>query len=614
MAFYTSFNHDAANGNQSVRAVYSKDNGRTWAPVQAAPVVENPGGPDGGWDFRDPKVTWDAASGKWIMVVAGGDHLRFHTSTDLVHWTFTSAFGYGDWVRGGVWECPDFFELPVEGQPGVKRWVLWWSTGAVRPTNGSAAQYVTGTWNGTALHRGHRSGAGPAGRLRPRLLRGHELLRGPGRPAHHAGLDEQLGLCLQPAHRPVERAAERPAAAQPEGRSRRRTPAWTGTGGRTGRPADVHMAGVRRCRHAHISQPAGGSLRPVLRAGSRGGDPVLRRRLGLHLRAPEEARQAATAQETLLRYAAGAGAGAGTLTLDRGQSGRADFTRYFAGAAADNSSTAWSSETVAASGGGTERRVKLRALVDSSSVEVFGGDGTAAITSLVFPDPGSTGLSFSTSGGTPGWSPRKSTSWRTRRASPGAPPSAVLPAATGTARHNLGSYSVVPGGRWEGTGAGLAGTFDKDSTAMSAATYSDVRVAATVRFGGVPYAGAMLNSDQVPGRGYGGAGSVLLRASADGSTAYYVNLDPNLRLARIFKLQDGVFNPSGSVLASVPLLLSHGVSYRVEAQAAGERLTVKLDGAEILAVDDASLTSGRVGLNVFDGRAAYQDVLVTGSG
>ena len=46
-----------------------------------------------------------------------------------------------------------------------------------------------------------------------------------------------------------------------------------------------------------------------------------------------------------------------------------------------------------------------------------------------------------------------------------------------------------------------------------------------------------------------------------------------------------------SILASVPLLLSHGVSYSLEAQAAGERLTV-----------------------TFDGRAAYQDVLVTGSG
>ena len=77
IAFYTSFNHDAPNGNQSVRAAYSRDQGRSWQTVQAAPVVENPGGPGGGWDFRDPKVTWDAGSSKWIMVVAGGDHLRF---------------------------------------------------------------------------------------------------------------------------------------------------------------------------------------------------------------------------------------------------------------------------------------------------------------------------------------------------------------------------------------------------------------------------------------------------------------------------------------------------------------------------------------------------------
>ena len=68
-------------------------------------------------------------------------------------------------------------------------------------------------------------------------------------------------------------------------------------------------------------------------------------------------------------------------------------------------------------------------------------------------------------------------------------------------------------------------------------------------------------------------------------------------------------------MASVPLLLSHGVSSRLEAQAAvsGERLPVKLDGAGILSVDDASLASGKVGLKVLDRRAAYQDVRVTGS-
>ncbi|WP_104173705.1 GH32 C-terminal domain-containing protein [Arthrobacter sp. Y81] len=613
VAFYTSFNHDAANGNQSVRAVYSKDHGRTWALVQAAPVVENPGGPDGGWDFRDPKVTWDAAGGKWIMVVAGGDHLRFHTSTDLVHWTFTSAFGYGDWVRGGVWECPDFFELPVEGQPGVKRWVLWWSTGAVRPTNGSAAQYVTGTWNGTAF----TADTGPEQVLQADSGRdyyaamsffgvpdGRRIMLGwmsnwdyafsppTGRWNGQLSVPRQLSLKDVPGA--GLRLGQEPVAEL----AGLRTSTWQASEV-TVTPTSANPLAAASGRsfelEAEVAIPSSGGASAFtfgLRKGPAGG----------------------TVQETLLRYATGAGTGAGTMTLDRGQSGRADFTRYFAGAAADNSSTAWSSETVAASGGGTERRVKLRALVDSSSVEVFGGDGTAAITTLVFPDPASTGLTFSTSGGNARLVSAKVHQLADTARLTGAPPSAVLPAATGTARHNLGSYSMVPGGRWESTGAGLAGMFDKDSTAMSAATYSDVRVAATVRFGGVPYAGAMRNSDQVPGHGYGGAGSVLLRASADGSTAYYVNLDPNLRLARIFKLQDGVFNPANSVLASVPLLLNHGVSYSLEARAAGERLTVTLDGAEILAVDDASLASGRVGLNVFDGRAAYQDVLVTGSG
>lgn len=613
IAFYTSFNHDAANGNQSVRAVYSKDHGRTWALVQAAPVVENPGGPGGGWDFRDPKVTWDAAGGKWIMVVAGGDHLRFHTSTDLVHWTFTSAFGYGDWVRGGVWECPDFFELPVEGQPGVKRWVLWWSTGAVRPTNGSSAQYVTGTWNGAAFapdtgsEQVLQADSGrdyyaamsffgiPDGR---RIMLGwmtnwdYAFSPPTGRWNGQLSIPRQLSLKDVPGE--GLRLAQEPVTEL----AGLRTATWQATDVSV-TPTSANPLAAASGRsfelEAEVAIPSSGGASAFtfgLRKGTAGG----------------------TAQETLLRYAAGTGTGAGTMTLDRGQSGREDFTRYFAGAAADNSGSTWSSETVATLDGGTERRVKLRVLVDSSSIEVFGGDGTAAITSLVFPEPTSTGLSFSTSGGNARLVSAKVHQLADTARLTAAPPSAVMPAASGAARHNLGSYAVVPGGRWESTGAGLAGAFDKDSTAMSAASYSDVSVAATVRFGGAPYAGAMLRSDQVPGRGYGGAGSVLLRASADGSTAYYVNLDPNLRLARIFKLEDGVFDPAGSVLASVPLLLGHGVSYRLEAQAVGERLTVKLDGAEILAVNDATLASGRVGLNVFDGRAAYQDVLVTGVG
>ncbi|WP_279345122.1 GH32 C-terminal domain-containing protein [Streptomyces sp. HP-A2021] len=45
-------------------------------------------------------------------------------------------------------------------------------------------------------------------------------------------------------------------------------------------------------------------------------------------------------------------------------------------------------------------KVKLRILVDWSSVEVFGGNGEAVITDQIFPDPSSTGIEIFTEGGT----------------------------------------------------------------------------------------------------------------------------------------------------------------------------------------------------------------------
>jgi levanase len=45
-------------------------------------------------------------------------------------------------------------------------------------------------------------------------------------------------------------------------------------------------------------------------------------------------------------------------------------------------------------------KVKLRILVDWSSVEVFGGSGEAVITDQIFPDPSSTGVEVFAEGGT----------------------------------------------------------------------------------------------------------------------------------------------------------------------------------------------------------------------
>lgn len=146
IAYYTSYDPDAPNGNQKIGLAYSTDKGRTWQYSQDHPVViQNPGHTAteaGGWDFRDPKIVRDEANQRWVMVVSGGDHIRFFTSTNLIDWTWTDNFGYGDYIRGGVWECPDLFPLP-DGQGHIK-WVLMISTGANPKTAGSDAEYFIG--------------------------------------------------------------------------------------------------------------------------------------------------------------------------------------------------------------------------------------------------------------------------------------------------------------------------------------------------------------------------------------------------------------------------------------------------------------------------------------
>lgn len=63
------------------------------------------------------------------MVLAAGDRILIYTSKNLKQWTYASEFGQGQGSHGGVWECPDLFELPVDGNPNQKKWVMQVSVG-----------------------------------------------------------------------------------------------------------------------------------------------------------------------------------------------------------------------------------------------------------------------------------------------------------------------------------------------------------------------------------------------------------------------------------------------------------------------------------------------------
>jgi fructan beta-fructosidase len=130
---------------QTQNLAFSHDRGRTWTKYAGNPVLDLSRS-----DHRDPKVFWYGPSKRWIMVTVLADErkVRLFSSPDLKRWEMLSDFGPAG-ATGGVWECPDLFPLPVDGDPQNVRWVLDVDINPGGPAGGSGAQYFIGTFDGT---------------------------------------------------------------------------------------------------------------------------------------------------------------------------------------------------------------------------------------------------------------------------------------------------------------------------------------------------------------------------------------------------------------------------------------------------------------------------------
>ncbi len=105
---------------------YSTDGGETWQKYGGNPVL--PAVREGN---RDPKVIWHAPTRRWVMTLyLSANDFCFYTSPDLIHWSHLHDLTAADSI-----ECPDFFELPVDGSTGETRWV--WVAGNGRYYIGS---------------------------------------------------------------------------------------------------------------------------------------------------------------------------------------------------------------------------------------------------------------------------------------------------------------------------------------------------------------------------------------------------------------------------------------------------------------------------------------------
>ncbi len=648
IAYYTSYNPDRHNGNQKIGLAYSTDRGRTWKYSEEHPVViENPGktGEDpGGWDFRDPKVVRDEANNRWVMVVSGGDHIRLFTSTNLLDWTLTDQFGYGAYIRGGVWECPDLFQLPVEGSK-KRKWVLMISSGANPNTQGSDAEYFIGD----LTPEGKFINDNPAGTV----------------------LKTDWGK---------EYYASMSFSDMPDGR--RIMLAWmtnwdypfsfptTGWKGQLSIPRQVSLKeteeGIRmhqtpieelaqlRSPVLHITNREVGTSGENLLKGITSGAYEIEAELelpptgaasefGFRLREGD-------GQRTLVGYRA-----AGSkMFVDRSASGMTDFSDLF---------STLHEAPLKPEG----NRIKLRILVDESSVEVFGNDGRVVFSDVIFPDPASRGMSFYSEGGKV-----KVVSlqvhalqhiWREDEAKE---PRVVMD--TETLELSLGQTKPLFASIDNGQGKGAAGIVWSSSdpkvaevtssghsstvivakgegTALITASTPNGKISSGTRvnvtsgvfhtnltgwksdvsasrwvltkdgirgghIGDAAYmsdisAGNFTYEGEIRLGDSGGAGSLLFRASRDGRSGYYVNLDPNLKAIRLFYKVEGRFEER-QVLARKAAFLQSGRTYRIKVEANGPHIRVEVDGQELADLEDGTFAEGRFGVHVFGGQAAFQ--------
>jgi fructan beta-fructosidase len=109
---------------------YSSDGGLTFTKYSGNPVVQQI--TDGN---RDPKVFWYEPKKEWIMAlwVERDRHKTIHflISPNLKDWKVVSQVD-------NFFECPDIFELPVDGNSANKKWVL----------TAASSEYEIGSFDG----------------------------------------------------------------------------------------------------------------------------------------------------------------------------------------------------------------------------------------------------------------------------------------------------------------------------------------------------------------------------------------------------------------------------------------------------------------------------------
>jgi len=98
---------------------YSNDRGRSFTKYEGNPVQEHIIGGN-----RDPKVIWFDKTQEWVILLELEETFGIFTSKDLKKWEMQSVL-----EAGAFHDCPELFELPVDGDENNTKWVIHDGTG-----------------------------------------------------------------------------------------------------------------------------------------------------------------------------------------------------------------------------------------------------------------------------------------------------------------------------------------------------------------------------------------------------------------------------------------------------------------------------------------------------
>lgn len=369
IALYTS-----AGTSQMQSLASSTDDGLTFNIYPSNPVLTLES------EARDPKVFWNDSTKEWNMILAHAlDHeMLIFTSPDMKSWTLQSSFGKGLGAQGGVWECPDLFELPVAGTD-EKKWVLLCNINPDGPFGGSGTQYFVGDFDGKTF----RADTDAAGNVATKWLDyGKDHYATVTWSDAPDGRRVALGWMSNWQYAAdVPTMQFRSANTLPREMGLFRAPDGDVYASSAPSPELDALRGtlIVKMKKASVGKKARSFALPSENGGI------------CEILMDIEASKAKTVniglsnsqgEKVVMQY----DPSAATLSFDRTQSGITDFSEGFPAVTV--------TPTHEASG-----RIALRIFVDRSSMEVFGNDGRFVMTNLVFPRTPYTALSVSAEGG-----------------------------------------------------------------------------------------------------------------------------------------------------------------------------------------------------------------------